>query len=560
MSPPYQINYSLFSNRTYRERQIINPVNGLVDVPTNETKPAPPQSVCDQSTIALLEILHDDAEFAIMNAPLPQLFNVSPSVRAANCNSSKEYGLKLLRAVSEYQKNCWSYCFEAGVAGYRKRLDSPYDQELDNNDDGNSSNVLIRLLGCDSASWFDKNVSDVVYDVIQMCSLSPWCTSLCSGIINETEAVQYQQYFQSVLVFANNLTEDQRQSIITPSVMEDVVLPIAQTASLFGQVITENAAGSAVAQYIDWLANPKTGLCPVYDQAMAALLQATGGKLSPFWEYAPSDSIPAVQAVRSPAYAACQVAIQDLYAACARKDTADLCSRASDPAVVTIGAFDTCDDSGLAIYRSAAINFNNRCGPLGFERKPTLGPVGQYILSWPRGRIDMTDCFPDHRPYIAAFFGIFTVVWILIALLLNRARQQGHVWLSSCDITLDISISRTFTVTGTLWLLYFFYRFTTDFLKTLQLNYCSEPWPECGGFYFPFVLYLFVVCLMWVAAFSWVFVGNNPYRRHGALWSLGGVGLSHFFTFVMSRQCLEDLDLGGNTFPLRCQKLFEASH
>ena len=69
--------------------------------------------------------------------------------------------------------------------------------------------------------------------------------------------------------------------------------------------------------------------------------------------------------------------------------------------------------------------------------------------------------------------------------------------------------------------------------KTVQLNYCSEPWPKCGGFYFPFVIYLFVVCFMWVAAFSWIFVVNNPYRGYSAVLSLGGVAMSHLLTYIM---------------------------
>jgi hypothetical protein len=113
-------------------------------------------------------------------------------------------------------------------------------------------------------------------------------------------------------------------------------------------------------------------------------------------------------------------------------------------------------------------------------------------------------------------------------------------------------------VSGTLWLLYFFYRYNFDVLNGVRLNRCTGAWPDCApGTYFPFVLYVFAVCLMWVAAFSAIFVANNPYRRHGPLLSLAGVAVSHYFTFVVARQCLRDLDLNGNTLQLRGRKFFE---
>ena len=71
--PTYKINYSEFSSKKYRDQQVVNSINGLVGIQTNETKSAAPQSICDQSTIALLKILYDNANFSILNSTLPVL-------------------------------------------------------------------------------------------------------------------------------------------------------------------------------------------------------------------------------------------------------------------------------------------------------------------------------------------------------------------------------------------------------------------------------------------------------------------------------------------------------
>ena len=564
MRPYYRINYAAFTNKEYRDQQVVNPVNGLIAIQTNLNKSVPSQSICDQSTIALLRLVHNGSNFAVLNSPLPDDFESSGVVRTLDCSRSRTYGLQMMRALDDYQKDCWAFCFDTGVAGFRKALGSPYDDDFQNGYnttvdvfDRNLSNVLVRLLTCDTASWFDHNITALVFNVFVMCSSSPACASLCSGIKNETGAELYQQIYLQVVGVARNATEDDKALFLTPSTVDEFVQPIAQVASLFGESIEENAAGSNVAQYIDTLANPKSGTCKAYDSVMANLRSGTGGDLSPFPQFAASDSLPAVRAVRSPAFAACQDAIQGLLAACSRKDTAVLCARADDPNVATIGSFDTCDDSGLLVYRTAVLKYNDKCGGIGLGTKPTNGPVRQYLLSHPGGRIDMADCFQDKQMDVIIFFALFMLAWVLILAALALAKRSGRVWLASCDVTMDISRSRAFTVTGTLWLLYFFYRFTTDFLKTIQLNRCTEPWPLCGGMYFPFVIYLFVVCFMWVAAFTWIFQANNPHRRHGPVLSLGGVCISHYFTYLMSMQCMQDLDLGGNTFPLRCQKLFE---
>ena len=284
----------------------------------------------------------------------------------------------MLRSVDEYQKNCWAYCFESNIAGYRKRLGSPFDEALDNSErtdldpfQRNLSNALVRLLTCENASWFAPNVSQVVYGIFVMCSSSPACASLCSGIANGTDAATYRDYFQNIVAAVDNLTAADREASLAPQLVEDFMQPVGQVASLFALEIPENMAGTAVAQLIDSLANPRTGLCPAYDRAMASLPAATGGPLSPFWQFAASDSLPAVRAVRSPAFAACQAAIQQLYAACGRKDTAGLCARADDPAVDALGSFSTCDDPGLLVYRTAVLRFNDRHAHGG---TPTLLP------------------------------------------------------------------------------------------------------------------------------------------------------------------------------------------
>ena len=362
--PPYKINYSEFSNKKYRDMQVVNPINGLVGILTNETKAASPQSVCDQSAVALLKILHEDANFKILDSALPEDFETASStVQARDCQHSLEYGLRLLRSMDEYQKNCWAYCFESDVTGYRKGLGTPFDEALDIGDGTRNSNVVVRLLTCQRASWFAPNVSAVVYNVFNMCSSSAACAGLCSGMANETDAAIYQDYFKLIVDWVDNATATEREDIPTPSLVSYFMQPIGQVQSLFSLSIPENIARSAVAQYIDNLANPVTGRCPTYDGVMSALPKATGGSLSPFWQFAASDSLSTVRAVRSPAFAACQAAIQQLYDICTHKDTVDLCARAEDPAVVTLGSFSTCDDSGLLAYRGAVLRFNDRRVP-----------------------------------------------------------------------------------------------------------------------------------------------------------------------------------------------------
>jgi hypothetical protein len=471
----------------------------------------------------------------------------------------------MLRAIDEYQKDCWALCLATGQAGYRKRLGMPFDKDLDNGEDDSISPLarglspaLTRLLACDSAGWFAKNISATVRAVGNMCSSSPACAGLCSGTMDPDEAAEYSAIYKEVMVSVESLPPDERDSVSTPSILADLMMPIAQAAAVFAQYIAEDSAGTVVARYIDSIAHPVTGKCPGYDAALAGMRVASGGALSPFAALAPSDSLTTVRGVRNPSFGACLRSVQRLAAFCASSSGATtLCARAEAPNVDKLGAFDTCQDSDLAPYYGVVMEYNDLCGKIGFALRPMLGPARDYYY-YADGGISMGECFKDKTGEIAQFFIIFGVIWIGILSSFFYARRTGRVWLAACDVTLDVSRSRAFTVSGTLWLLYFFYRYNLDVLSDVRLNRCTGVWPDCGpGNYFPFVLYVFAVCLMWVAAFSSIFVANNPYRRHGLQLSLVGIAVSHYFTFVVARQCLQDLDLQGNTMQLRGKKFFE---
>ena len=165
------IEYSAFSDPIYRNQIILNRVNGLFGVETVMTKLAAPQSICDQSTIALLTLIHDTARYGIINSELPPGYNSSLEIRVADCSRSRSYGLQLMRAVDLYQKDCWSMCMSSGLAGFRKALGQPFDADLDNGEESGVSpysrgisNVLTRLLTCDESGWFERNISAATYN------------------------------------------------------------------------------------------------------------------------------------------------------------------------------------------------------------------------------------------------------------------------------------------------------------------------------------------------------------------------------------------------------------
>jgi hypothetical protein len=76
-----------------------------------------------------------------------------------------------------------------------------------------------------------------------------------------------------------------------------------------------------------------------------------------------------VRGVRSPAFGACLDAVRRLAAVCA-DGAAALCARADAPDADRLGAFDTCQDGGLAAYHAAVTGYNDLCGRLGFQARP----------------------------------------------------------------------------------------------------------------------------------------------------------------------------------------------
>jgi hypothetical protein len=558
--PFYIINSSAL-NSTLQEPPVINLINGLFGVASSNTKSAAPQSVCDQSAVSLLILLRDHVEYSKINSSLPDGFAESTSIQSSDCNRSRVFGLQLLGALDHYQKDCWAFCFSNERAGFRKGL-GPFDKDFENGDNKfvspfkrGISNVMIRLLTCCESGWFDADISQATYQVLAMCASARGCAAVCAGIVNETDAVDHQLNYRRFIDSANTLGPKEKSKVMSPSVVPGMVLSILQVANRFAQHMSEDSAGPIVAIKIDSLTNPKSGSCQSYDSVLANFLSVSGGDLSPFWELRPSDYLPSVRAVRNSAFAACKSAIKGLADVCVQ-EASDLCARSSNPSVEVIGSFDSCLDTGLGSFWEAITAYNAHCATIGFPAKPINAPARQYYY-FSEGQLSMNDCFQNSHVQIANFFAVFITMWILVALCLIYFRLSGRQWLCSCDITMDVSRSRAFTVSGTLWLLYFFYRFTYQYLRHIKLNSCSKGWPECGGFYFPFVIYLFIVCFMWVAAFGWVFIANNPHREKSDIISVLGVMACHYYTYLLSVQSLKDLDLFGDDFALRCEKFFE---
>ena len=556
----YRLNYSAFSDAKFRNAQRINPANGLIEGQNNSLI-GTIQSLCDQSTIKLLLRLYAGDEITRLNMDLPLSFEESDDVHAAECSQFRSYGLGLARDMNNYHVDCWAYCTEHELVGFRKGLGGGFDTLLDNGADyhlplrmRNISNVMIRLLSCLSNGWFDSNASDVVFGVLQMCASSQSCARLCGGISNSTDAEPSLQLYLRLIRLIAQADPQTRSQVLSPGNLPLFMQPISVVSGVFTNTMTEDSVGSVVPAYIDFLANPETGQCRGYDAAMSAFLGATGGDLSPFPEMQPSGSLPKVRAVRSAVYAACQGAIQAFVSACTLDGVRDLCERAARPDVATLGSFETCDDAGLGTYWSVVSGYNTKCGNLGFPVKPTGGPSRSYF-TFSNG-ITMEDCFQDKNGQILLFFLAFTTIWIECVAYLVYARRNGEKWLATCDFILDVSRSRAFTVCGTLWLLYFFYHFYFNVLN-INLYRCTKPWPDCGGFYFPGSVYFALLCLVWIAAFASILVANNPYCKYGQVLALPGVALSHFCTFLVAAQCLEDVDLKGNTLALRSQKFFQ---
>ncbi len=169
-------------------------------------------------------------------------------------------------------------------------------------------------------------------------------------------------------------------------------------------------------------------------------------------------------------FTACQDAIQNLLKACPRKGVADLCARSEDPKVKVLGTFDTCDDDWLRVFWDAISRYNQK---IGFPEKPTYGPVRNYFY-YADGQLTIGKCFQGRYGQIIAFFALSASFGILVACSLTMSKKLGGNMLAYCDITMDVSRSRAFTVSGTLRLLSFFYRFNLDVLMTVKLKMCTK--------------------------------------------------------------------------------------
>ena len=553
-SEDMNINLSSFSNSAFRNSQSINLVNGLVDVTTNDTLSARPQSICDQSTISLLTFLWSDtSSLNSFASALPAGFMLDVDggpIRKTDCAKHREYGLKLMPMIDRYHRDCFAVCFNTtsntvSQCGLRQRLGDHYDQALNNLSDPSSSPAINRLRKCPSSGWFRTNSSAAVSKVLKMCASSVSCSMLCSGEIDSATVAARRAVFKAV---SDAATGNPASSLSLPSSILQFVKPFSTSWSKIALSADTSGDVFQVALYIDALANPTTGKCKEYDQSMSQLVLATGGALSPVGQYAPSSSSLAIRAVRDPL---CSPAALRLEALCATKAVSPLCVRSLSAQVNVSGAFDSCGDSGLSDFFPAVSDYNAKCVSLGLPERPTYGPKRAYLISHPGGRIQMQDCFPDPLAFMWAFLGIGIGMWAVVLALLAVGRERRIHWLASCDVTMDVCRSRSFTVAGTLWLLYSFYLMYTGFLSRVPLKSCSVGLNGTGlcTAYFPTFVFLFHVALLWVAAFGWMMAGNNPYRKHPAALSGMGVLLSNGLTAWLIYSLLDDIDLYGATQP-----------
>jgi hypothetical protein len=145
-----------------------------------------------------------------------------------------------MRALDQYQKDCWAICFDSFTAGFRKSLGPAFDQDFDNGInvsirpyDRGISNVMTRLFTCDNAGWFDQDITAVVYNVFKMCASTPACSSLCAGGFNaDTEDKGVQELYQQGLDAFDSFTVEQKQANVVPSLVQDFVQLISQVSSL----------------------------------------------------------------------------------------------------------------------------------------------------------------------------------------------------------------------------------------------------------------------------------------------------------------------------------------
>ena len=450
--------------------------------------------------------------------------------------------MKLISALEKYQKDCFAACFDNGrtQCGFRRKLGDPFDSALNDVGTVSASPAISRLRTCPTSGWFSPTVPALVANVFKMCSSSELCSAMCSG---DSTNVTIRRAKYAALSAA--LDANPNSTLSSPSSVAKFVKPISTVVSMFALSLPESIEGLGALQYVEALTNPAGGKCGGYDQVMVSFVQSTGQDLSPYRAFGPSSSLVQIRAVRDQPCAAALAAYERV---CGKKAASAFCVRAGSPRAAVDGVFDSCDDKGLWEYYAASRDYNDRCVPLGLPERPTNGPIRHHLLPRRGQAIHMADCFQDNMPFLEAYIGIGLFMWAVALGLMWLGQRWGRRWLAGCDVTMDVCCSRAFTVFGTLWLLYAFYSFYRLFLSQVPLRVCSTGLGSGSGlcsFYFPTVLYLFLVALLWVAAFGWVMAGNNPYRAHPALWSVAGVLLSNAFTVLIVYRQMDLLDQSG---------------
>ena len=558
-----RVNFTEFSDPSFRNRQVINTITGLVGEQTNSTRNAQPQTICYQSAVAVLKILWDERDsFEALNSDLPSGFMQDADggpIRMSDCSKHRTYGLQLLRALDRYQRDCFAACFQPGDTishcGFRQRLGDPFDGVLSNLSEPSPSAAVSRLRKCTSAGWFSPDAAAALANVFTMCSASDSCATLCSGDAAAAAAAARQSQYRALRDRAA------RGPAPDPPAVLRHVKPIATALAKLAASVPAAGTPLDAARYVDALANPATGRCPAYDQAMADALRATGGGLSPLALHTPSSALPPIRAVRDPP---CLAALVELQRLCAGGGpAAALCARSFAPDVNESGAFDSCWDKGLDLFRPAVAAFNARCPPLGLPARPTHGPPRRYLLPREGGRIRMADCPVDFLPYLWAYLGIGALMWAVLLPVVAVARRRRLPWLVACDLSMDVCRSRAYTVAAALWLLCSFSLLYQTLLSRVPLRDCSAGLGGDGRCrsYFPAVVYLFLVALIWVAAFAWIMVGNNPRRHWGvsALCSAPGLLLSHALTALLAARLIDDADLRSESDTSRYFRIVEVA-
>jgi hypothetical protein len=573
------VNFTDISDPSFRNQQVINPITGLMGEQTNATRRAQPQTICYQSAVAALRILWDDrGSFESLNSDLPTGFMQDADggpIRTADCSNHRAYGLPLLRALYSYQTDCFAACFQPGgdtlsQCGFRQRLGDPFDSALSALGDPSPSAAVNRLRKCPAAGWFSADAPAAVAAVLAMCASSDSCATLCAGEADPAAAAARRARYGALRARAAR-----GGPAASPAAVLRAVKPVATALARLASSVPAAGTPLGAARYVDALANPATGRCPAYDAAMAAALRATGGGLSPLAAHTPTAALPSLRAVRDPPCLAALAALQRLCAG--GGPAAALCERSFAPDVNASGAFDSCADGGLDAYRPAVDEYNARCPPLGLPARPTHGPARGYLLPREGGRIHMADC-PRAADYLSdlwVFLGVCAFMWGVVAPVVAVARARGHHWCVACgyiyiymcrcvacDLTMDVCRSRAFTVAAALWLLCSFYLLYQTVLRRVQLRDCPQRLGEygrCNHYHFPTVVYLFGVALLWVAAFAWIMVGNNPRRpwRVSALRSAPGVLASHALTALLAVRLLNDVDLGSAADTARYYNLYQ---